>query len=108
MPEAGFTIEDRRLAALESARWHLDKRIPISIIAFMAIQTIALVVFLTRLDSRVDFQEKSNVIQDARIEKIENISPRIAVMEEKLSNITIRLDIQTARLNQIIEIIGKK
>ena len=41
-------------------KWHLDKRVPLSIIIAILIQTVYFTVFITKLDSRVGVLEKDS------------------------------------------------
>lgn len=41
--------------------WHLDKRVPLSIIVALVLQTIYFTVFITKLDSRVGVLETQSV-----------------------------------------------
>jgi len=44
--------------------WHLDKKVPIALIIVLVIQTVGVVIWGTRLDSRVEFVERSQVVID--------------------------------------------
>ena len=95
--------------SLESSQhWHLDRRIPVGIILAIVIQTCAILIWATRLDSRVGVLEIKDPIQDARIQKIEDISSRVAVIEERQLNTIRRLDIQTTTMQEILTIVSKK
>ena len=41
----------------DQSRWHLDKRVPIALILTIAMQTIGLVWYVSKLDSRVEALE---------------------------------------------------
>jgi len=87
--------------------WHLDKKVPISIIFAMVIQTAAILVWATKLDSRVVSLETNNAVQDVRIAKMEDFAPKIAVIEVKQTETLRRLDIQTITMQRILDIVAK-
>ena len=80
----------------EPESWHLDRTVPIAIIVTIAIQTLALVVWAAKLDSRVSSLETKDATQQTLIdakarvadERWENIireRDRMARLEEKLA-----------------------
>lgn len=124
---SGFNQEDRRLAAigLAAQEWHLDKKVSISLIIAVAgiiggmfVQTIYVTRYFSGLESRVSNLESYNTTQsavydkkqdeqDRRLKDLESVFPKIAVIDEKLSNISTRLDIQTTRMSQILDAVNK-
>ena len=88
-------------------QWHLSKSVPVSIVIFMIVQTIGLVIWATRLDSRVDYLERNDKAQDGKIDRMETIGARIAVIEDRQLNTITRLDIQTKTMQEILAIVGK-
>lgn len=101
----GFTDQDRHLAADLSNTWHISKSIPISIILFLLAQTAGIIVWATRIEFRVTSLENTQPAQDARLNKLEDIYARMAVMDERQGNITRRLDIQTRTMQDILELV---
>ena len=87
--------------------WHLDRKVPIGIIVAIVLQTFAILVWAAKLDSRVSFLEMKDPAQDARIQKIEEISTKVAVMEERQITTIGRLDIQTKTMQEILAIVSK-
>ena len=87
--------------------WHLDKRVPISIIIAMVLQTAAILVWATRLDYRVGTLELNNTVQDIRILKLEDFGPKIAVIEVRQFEVLRRIDIQTVTMQRILDIVAK-
>lgn len=75
--------EERR----KKESWHLDKKVPLSIIVALLIQTGALVGWAVQLDSRVNAMESKYAAQDIIIETIKstqnNISVGLARIEER-------------------------
>ena len=88
-----------------SDHWHLSKGVPVSIIFALLIQTIGIVIWATRLESRVSVLESDNTKQDIRIARLEDISGKISVMEERQINVLKRLDIQTKTMQDILEMV---
>ena len=87
--------------------WHLDRKVPIGIIAAILLQTIIILIWATKLDSRVDYLEKGQPVQDTRLERLESIGSRVAIMEERQLNTINRLDIQTKTMQEILAIVSK-
>jgi hypothetical protein len=88
-------------------RWHLDRKVPIGIMFALVLQTLVIIIWATRLDSRVGVLETKDPAQDARIQKVEDIGSRVAVMEERQINTISRLDIQTKTMQEILAIVSK-
>ena len=76
-------MEERR----KKESWHLDKKVPLSIILAIFVQTIGLVWWAVQLDSRVNAMENKYAAQDIIIETIKstqnNISVGLARIEER-------------------------
>ncbi len=89
-------------------RWHLDRKVPIGIIAAIILQTFAILIWATKLDSRVGYLESTQPTQDLRLERLESIGSRVAVMEERQIATINRLDIQTKTMQEILAIVAKK
>lgn len=93
--------------------WHLSKAVPISTIAFLIFQTIGIVIWATRLDSRVGVLEISKTEhestdtrkqdeQDKRLLVLESTLPKLAVIEARQADVIKRLDANAVKLDQII------
>ncbi len=67
--------------------WHLDKKVPLSIICAILMQTAALIVWGSKLDNRVTAMEQNVTNHAATISSIKdtqsNISVGLARMEER-------------------------
>ena len=88
----------------QQERWHLSKAVPVSIIFFLIVQTIGIVIWATRLDSRVAFLEQGQSSQDIRLDKLEVIVAKVAVMDDRQITMMRRLEVQTDKLNQLLGI----
>jgi len=89
-------------------RWHLSKAVPVSIIFFLALQTLGIVAWAVRLDYRVQVLESTQAIQDRKIDGFEQIIPKLAVIEDRQINMERRVDIQTTKLDQLLGLVGQK
>lgn len=70
--------------------WHLDKKVPISIIFVMLIQTFGVIWWSAKIDSRVENVEKMTALastQDSRIVRLETKMDTIFVTLEEIKNI---------------------
>ncbi|MCP4386532.1 MAG: hypothetical protein GY798_34835 [Hyphomicrobiales bacterium] len=70
--------------------WHLDKRVPLAMIFAIIVQTIGLVVFVARLETRVAHLEAN----DARTTSLD-LSGRIIRVETQLAGLnetTVRIE----------------
>ena len=91
----------------ETPNWHLDRKVPIGIIIALVMQTFGILIWATKLDSRVGYLETKDPAQDLRIQKIEEITSRVAVMEERQIMSIQRMDIQTKTMQEILSIVSK-
>ncbi len=88
--------------------WHLDRRVPVGILVAILAQTVGMVIWATKLDSRVGVLEGNDTTQSVRIQRLEDIASRVAVMEERQVNAIARLDIQTKTMQEILTLVSKK
>ena len=64
----------------ESGQWHLDKRVPITLIITILIQTGTLVWFISKLDSRIIALETANISQRDRDDRQDRAATDAASM----------------------------
>ena len=83
--------------------WHLSKAIPISIILFLAAQTIGLIIWAVRLDYRVTTLETSQPLQDAKISNLEVLRDRLILIEERQNNVLKALENNAKKLDTVLE-----
>lgn len=94
-------------------RWHLSKAVPVSIIAFLAFQTVGIVIWAVKLDARVGTLEvdkathetsdnKKQDEQDKRLGALEALGPRLAVIEARQQDVIKRLDNNAGKLDDIV------
>lgn len=87
--------------------WHLNKSIPLSILAFLVVQAVTIIVWATRLDSRVGILESNDTYQSQRLQRLEELTNKISVIEERQLNSIARLDIQTKTMQEILAVVSK-
>lgn len=56
----------------EDTSWHLDKRVPVSLIAALCLQTGAFLWFISKMDSRIEMLERAQVVQRDRDQQQDN------------------------------------
>ena len=91
----------------DNTSWHLDRKVPIGLIIAVLLQTCALLIWGTKLDSRVGYLETQNLSQDGKIMRLEDVSSRVAVIESRQLDVLHRLDIQTKTMQEILGIVSK-
>lgn len=67
--------------------WHLDKRVPLSIIFALVLQTIYFTVFITKLDSRVSVLEQSSIDTRKTIQDMAEIKIHQQYIREHLKDL---------------------
>lgn len=75
-------------------QWHMSKRISVETVVLMLCQTVALVWFSSKMDSRVESLENSQVSAVLMVE-------RITKVEAKVENLGDLVQIQSAVINRI-------
>jgi hypothetical protein len=77
----------------EEARWHLDKKVPISIIAVLLVQLSGGVWFMSKLESRVVALEAAQVAQHDRDEHQDRqVAEAIALVRASIEHMDNKLD----------------
>lgn len=80
----------------EQNDWHLDKKVPLSLIFTILLQTIAVVWFGAKMDSRVETLERSDLRHEKDIEKFsqyhEESRDRMSRIETGVARIESKLD----------------
>lgn len=82
------------MTGLPENNWHLSKRISVETVVLMLVQTVALVWFAAKIDSRVENLEDSQVTALTMIE-------RIAKVEMQVNNLSALVQIQSSVINRI-------
>lgn len=67
--------------SIESEKqWHLDKRIPVTLIATLVIQTVAIGIWLGTLQARLNYVENA-------LDRRDSDASRLAVVESTVTNL---------------------
>lgn len=92
--------------------WHLSKAVPLSLILAIALQTIGLIIWGTRLDSRVGTLETSQAEQNTRITALEatttTTAKELAVISARQADVIKRLDVNSVKLDQILDYVFRR
>ena len=95
-------------------RWHLSKAVPLSIIGVMTFQTIILIIWASKLDSRVGTLETNRMefhiqysidqkVQNDRLVALEGLLPELAVIKDRQENVIKRLDVNASKLDKVLD-----
>lgn len=88
-------------------RWHLSKAVPVSIIFFLAIQTVGVIIWATKLDGRVSTLENTSVIQRNRIDMLDSMHDKLILIEERQNNVLKTLAENAIKLDQLVSALPK-
>lgn len=93
------------MSALDDQAWHLDKRIPIALIAATVAQTVALVWWAATLSSQVSANTGAIVeIRSAKIpERMPVIELQIATMNENMKTQIAAINDSVSRLDRKLD-----
>ena len=72
--------------------WHLDKRVPIAIIAAIAIQSAGFVWWMAKLDARVAALEEARSASTGQEGRIIRLETRLDDITDTLKNMDAKLD----------------
>lgn len=64
----------------ETGKWHLDKRVPITLIVAILVQSAGFVWFISKMDSRIVALETANNVQKERDDRQDRASMDAASM----------------------------
>jgi|GEM_PF-1002542 hypothetical protein len=92
--------------------WHLEKKVTISLIVSILLQTCAIVWWGSKLDSRVGFLEEKVTMEHSRIDnqekefkdaasRLARVEERTAAMLDILRRIEVRIDAIPSRRTQV-------
>jgi hypothetical protein len=73
------------------SEWHLDKKVPIALIASLAIQTIAIVWWAASLSTRVDALERQYLATVPRMESVIRLETKVDGLTSSLSELKAML-----------------
>lgn len=79
------------------ARWSIDKRIPIAMIAGMLIQTSAIIWWAGRLDSRVETLESRDAQYSILLDRMTRTEEKLIALKETTSQINAKMELAMGR-----------
>jgi hypothetical protein len=82
-----MTVTDREY----ERQWHLDKKVPIALIATLAAQTIAIVWWAANLSTRVDALERQYLATVPRMESVIRLETKVDGLTSGLSELKAML-----------------
>lgn len=83
-------IED---AMTDQAGWHLDRKVPISIIGALLFQTVLVVWFIGKIDSRIIALETANIVQRERDDRQDKAAiDAAALIRDDIRQLSSKLD----------------
>ncbi len=91
----------------ENGRWHVGKEIPIAVVAAIGIQTMGIVWWSAKIDSRVTHLEANHQVFERRMDKREEEAMRLVKVEQNLISVTGELNRVTIRLDALLDAITR-
>lgn len=76
--------------------WHLDKKVPIALIVTIALQTIGIVWYASKLDSRV-------AVVEQHVADTKEDASRLVRLESFRDNLRSRLDRLESKIDRLLE-----
>ena len=71
--------------------WSVDKRVPVALIVTLLIQTGAAIWWGARIDSRVEFLERQNVVTAPHAERIIRLEEKVGTIKDGVDDIRMML-----------------
>ena len=84
------------MSEYDDTHWHLDRRIPVTLLVMLFLQMVGAIIWATQLDARVNRVE-------AQAEGSADIGETIARMDERLNNMRQDIGGMRQQLNQLTE-----
>jgi len=69
---------------MEKESWHLSKSVPITFIVAVGLQTIALVWYVSSLDSNVETNAREIARHEIRLDKLDTQAAELSVMNARI------------------------
>lgn len=89
-------------------RWHVGKEIPLALVALIVGQTLTIVWWSAKIDSRVTHLEVSHSTFERRMDKREEEGLRLVKVEQNLINVTGELNRVTVRLDALLDALTRQ
>ena len=74
-------------APVDDGAWHLDRKVPIALIATIVIQTMAIVWWAAKTDARVDQLERWQAASLPLSERVIRLEEKIGVVQQGITEI---------------------
>lgn len=74
--------------------WHLDKRVPITLIATLVMQSTAILWWAASMNARVDALERQSNAQQETLARLSRLEARQELMLQRMSELSAKLDQQ--------------
>jgi hypothetical protein len=87
----------------DTTEWHLNKSVPVTIIFALLVQTAGIVIWATRLDSRVGSLETSQLEQNIRLNKLEESNQLLALIKDRQDHVLRTLDSNAKKLDELMQ-----
>lgn len=88
----------------ELGKWQLDRRVPVAVLLAIGVYAVAHIVFLVTMDGRITALENNAQKVEVRLEKIENSTSNLAVIQFQVQQMTAT----TARMEAKLETLSER
>lgn len=69
---------------MDNESWHLSKSVPVTLVAAILFQTVAVVWYISTLDSNVEVNMKDIARHEIRIDKLEDTTKELSIMNARI------------------------
>lgn len=69
---------------MDNESWHLSKSVPVTLVAAILCQTVAVVWYISTLDSNVEVNMKDIARHEIRIDKLEDTTKELSIMNARI------------------------
>lgn len=69
---------------MDNESWHLSKSVPVTLVVAILCQTVAVVWYISTLDSNVEVNMKDIARHEIRIDKLEDTTKELSIMNARI------------------------
>ncbi len=69
---------------MDNESWHLSKSVPVTLVVAIICQTVAVVWYISTLDSNVEVNMKDIARHEIRIDKLEDTTKELSIMNARI------------------------
>ncbi len=69
---------------MDNESWHLSKSVPVTLVVAIICQTVAVVWYISTLDSNVEINMKDIARHEIRIDKLEDTTKELSIMNARI------------------------